>query len=626
MPATRSLSFQKQLEERFDQTYVQTTLPIFQRQNAGKDSDEIILLHDEMILSFEPGTSERQIKTILDRYDAEVVRQLRFTKNRYLVRANTASGASLLPLVDQLGSTTGVQSASPNFTQSVEYKINGNVLAASLGKPEVSVNLPQALKKLPALPQGPYPDSLMPYQWHLNSRRRKVLGRRTDVRAPEAWKQGNRGKGAVVAVLDSTIQWDHPDLKGNLYEVPQNLPDLMPGERYGWDFSKFNGIRTCSKQKPKDCALRDPDTRLNRRELATLRPNFQRMFKSDKAVLQAYSGLAQRIKRVRPKFSPRKIADLIRRQVLGRISSEFHGTMVAGAVAAKPAAKGGIVGVAPNAKILPVRVFGLGGTISNDGLLEAIAYSAARKVDVINLSLGSLLPNQATVDTVFSVLDENPNLVIVAASGNENVDGAGYPAAIPGVLSVGATNIQGNRSPYSNYGRRIDVTAPGGDVSLGNKGGILTTGGTFLTGFWKGIQPPKYRWGSAFDPLGQYVQVQGTSFSSPMVAGVVALMKGADPERRLSRQQMMKILRQTASYQPLDITQRDQNLHRLQKGIPSTTILNFGTPVSLPGAVRLEKPLPINEYYFGTGLVNAVAAVERTKQEVTTAEKAEKAT
>jgi serine protease len=210
-------------------------------------------------------------------------------------------------------------------------------------------------------------------------------------------------------------------------------------------------------------------------------------------------------------------------------------------------------------------------------------------------------------------LDANPNLVIVAASGNNDVDGSGYPAAIPGVLSVGSSNLQGNRSPYSNYGRRLDVIAPGGDTSVRQSGGILTTGGTFISGFWQGMDASKYAWGSAFDPLGRYVQVQGTSFASPTVAGVVALMKGEDVKRQLTREQIVKIIQTTASYQPLVITHRDQNHYRLQKGVPTTTILNYGTPVSNPGIQKPGEAFPIEQYYFGAGLVNAAAAVEQTQ-------------
>ncbi|MFM2432798.1 MAG: hypothetical protein RLZZ511_4012 [Cyanobacteriota bacterium] len=594
LPATRSLDYQQKLTQRLAQSYVQTTLPIFQRQEASSDSNETIILNDEMILSFEAGSSKSQIDAILKRYDAEIVRPLRFSKNRYVVRSRSVTGAGLLPVIDQIGGATGVQSASPNFIQSIAYQPKQSVTPQTLLERDNPT--PQSIANLPKAPNSPYPDSLLPYQWHLNSRFKQALSPRTDIRATEAWTTSNRGKGAVVAVIDSAIQWDHPDLQDNLYEVPQNLPDLMPGERYGWDFSSWERSQTCLNNDPKSCVAGDPDTRLSKEEVALLKPHFQRMFGSADVILQEYSDLAAQVRKRYPKLPPAKVAEMIRDYVLATISSEFHGTWVSGVIAAKPQAAGGVVGVAPEAKILPVRVFGLGGAISGDALIESIGYAAARKVDVINLSLGSLVPTQAEADQVFAVLDANPNLVIVASSGNEDLDGSGYPAAIPGVLSVGSSNLQGNRSPYSNYGRRLDVIAPGGDTSVRQSG--------------------EYAWGAAFDPLGQYVQVQGTSFSSPTVAGGVALMKGEDGKRQLTREQIVKIIQSTASYQPLKITQKDQNQYRLQKGVPTTTTLSYGIPVSNPGIQKPGETLPIEQYYFGAGLVNAAAAVEQTQKQV----------
>ncbi len=615
LPKTRSLDFQQTLKKRLEQSYVQTTLPVFQRKDAGKDNDQTIILHDEMIVSFEPGTSKSDINTILNRYDAEIVRPLRFSKNRYLARSRTASGAGLLAVIDQIGTVTGVQSASPNFIQALNYRPEMAAMPAATA-PESAIDPKQAVARLPKLPNQPYPNSLLPYQWHLDSRFRKAtLGPRSDIHAPEAWAKSNGGKGVVVAVIDSLIEWDHPDLKSNLYEVPQNLPDLLPGERYGWDFSGWDAQKTCLTSNPNNCAPGDPDTRLSEEELAIVKPHFQKMFQSDDVVLKDYADVAESIRRRYPKLDAKQTAAIIRRYILSEISYEFHGTMVSGVVTAKPQADGGVVGVAPNAKLLPVRVFGLGGEIKGDALFEAIGYAAARGADVINLSLGSLVPTQAEADQIFAVLDEHPNLVIVAAAGNEDVDGAGYPAAIPGVLSVGSTNLVGQRSVYSNYGRRLDVTAPGGDTSLRSSGGILTTGGTWISGFWQGTTVPTYTWGPTFDPMGRYVQVQGTSFSSPVVAGVVALMKGEDPQHKLSRDRLLQIIRDTASYQPLTIAKRDENRYRLQKGIPSTPLPEFGLPVSNPGINQPGAVLPIEQYYFGKGLVNA-AAVTAVQQAV----------
>ena len=616
LPKTRSIDFSQKLKQRLDQAYVQTTLPVFKRKNGETENTETIILNDEMLITFEPGTAPSKIKQILDRSNAEIVRPLRFTKDRYLVRSRNVSGANLFAIIDQIGSTTGVQSASPNFIQSMNHSLERKDLL-NLAAPEPAIDPKQPLT--PA-PNQPFPTSQISRQWHLDSRRSQTSpGPRTDVRAPEAWTKSRSGKGALVAVIDSAIQWDHPDLRSNLYEVPQTLSDLMPQERYGWDFSSMGNLITCNSSKT-NCAPGDPDTRIDATEVATLRPTFQSAFQSDAQILKTYAELADRIQK-QLKYSPQQAAELIRRIILNEISGEFHGTWVSGVIAASPQETGGVVGVAPNARLLPVRVFGLGGEITGAILMEAIGYSAVRGADVINMSLGSLLPTQAEADVIFSVLDANPKLVIVAAAGNENVDGAGYPAAIPGVLSVGATNLEGNRSYFSNFGRRIDVTAPGGDTSLGKRGGILTTGGTWVPGFWEGIQAPSYSWGPTIDTVGKYVQVQGTSFSSPVVAGVVALMKGEDPDRKLTRDQILEMVRQTASYQPLKVTKADENRYRLQKGVPSTVIPGgYGNLIaSLPGTIDPTqlKTLEIQPFYFGKGLVNAEAAVLAVQKQVT---------
>ena len=616
LPKTRSIDFSQKLKQRLEQSYVQTTLPVFKRKNGEIESTETIILNDEMLITFEPGTAPSKIKQILDRSNAEIVRPLRFTKDRYLVRSRNVSGSNLFAVIDQIGSTTGVQSASPNFIQSMNHSLERKDLL-TLSAPEPAIEPKQLLTPSP---NQPFPTSQLSRQWHLDSRRSQTSpGPRTDVRAPEAWAKSRSGKGAIVAVIDSAIQWDHPDLRSNLYEVPQTLANLMPKERYGWDFSSMGMTITCIDNSRTNCAPGDPDTRMDATEIAQLRPQFQLAFQPDAQILQAYPDLADRIQRQR-KYSPEQAAELIRRMILNPISAEFHGTWVSGVVAASPQETGSVVGVAPNAKILPVRVFGLGGEITGAILIEAIGYSAARGADVINLSLGSLLPTQAEADQIFSVLDARPDLVIVAAAGNENLDGAGYPAAIPGVLSVGATNLEGNRSPFSNFGRRLDLTAPGGDTSLGKRGGILTTGGTWIPGFWEGLQPPSYSWGPTIDTVGKYVQVQGTSFSSPVVAGVVALMKGEDPDRKLTRSQILEILGNTATYQPLKVTKADDSRYRLQEGIPSTVMpgRSGGVIGSLPGIIDASqvKKMEIQPFYFGKGLVNAEAAVLAVQKQV----------
>lgn len=289
------------------------------------------------------------------------------------------------------------------------------------------------------------------------------------------------------------------------------------------------------------------------------------------------------------------------------MSAEFHGTWSAGVIAAQPQAGQGTVGVAPNAQILPVRVFGLGGEITSARLIEAIGYAAERDVDVINLSLGGMLPDQELADQIFSILDAKPELAIVASAGNDSVDGVAFPAAIPGVISVGATNLDGKRTFYSSYGGRLDVGAPGGETSTVMSGGILTTGGTWVAGFWRGMTVPDYAWAGSLDAAGKYVQVQGTSFSAPIVSGIAALLKGVNPD--LKRDRLTQILQQTASYEGLQLSQSDRNRYRLQSQVGMTLMQD-----RLSGVFPFPTPVSAGQYFYGSGLVNAEAAVRAAKR------------
>jgi subtilisin family serine protease len=431
--------------------------------------------------------------------------------------------------------------------------------------------------------------SLQQTAWHLDSRDyRGSLLPRTDIRATEAWEISDRGAGARVAVIDSTLQWDHPDLINQLAcpDVPAAM--ALPEETCGYDFVDADG-----------------DTRLSEAELNVLKPGFQDSFRlDDRQLLAAYPDLAESL----GDMPPSQKAPVIRDYLRYRVEANFHGTWAAGVIAAQSSA-GGLTGVAPEADILPVRVFDLAGFTSIERLIEATGYAAARDVDVINLSLGSLLPSEALTHHLFDLLDQYPDLVIVASAGNSNLDGVGFPAAIPGVLSVGATTLAGERAPYSTYGGQLDVVAPGGDLRLGARGGILTTGGTWLPELWEGMAKPRSPWGYGVDPLGQYVRVQGTSFAAPNVTGVVALMRGEEAGRQLNREELLTRLLAASSPDALSLSEHDRKHYRLQRE------LGFGTVFNLPfvrrsGIHQPPEPIGAEQYYFGAGLVDALRAIE----------------
>lgn len=592
------------VQERLQQPYVQDTLPVLSR--AGED--DTIVLPNQIIVSFEPGTPQSRVQLILNRHGLELLRPLRFTEGRYLVRSRQGSGLGVLNLANRLNSSTGVQSATPNFVQTVSYRSVPEDFGA-LAWGDSGEDVDSWLGRLSGDKGQDWPGTdLYPLHWHLDSRAfRGDRQPRTDIHAPQAWAQGSRGEGVVVAVIDSLIQWDHPDLANSLYTVPETQANRLPGEVHGWDFS--SGEITC---KDDICAIGDPDTRISRDEMNQMRDDFQASFTlSPPELLQRYGRLAERIQEQEPELSPRQVANIIRRYIQRQIMGEFHGTWSSGVIAAQPCCDRSAIGVAPAAEILPVRVFGLGGEITIAALVEAIGYAAERGADAINLSLGGLLPDRELTDQVMAVLDAHPNLVIVASAGNESLDGVAFPAAIPGVLSVGATTLEGKRTAYSSYGGGLDVVAPGGDIRQVPMFGILTTGGTWVPEFWQGLEPPENPWALGLDPLGSYVQVQGTSFSAPATAGVAALVLAANGD--LSRDQVSDIIESTASYEALALTQSEANQYRLQAEVGLNTLRD--SQILRPtGIFKFPQPISPERYYFGSGLVNAAEAVEKAQQ------------
>ena len=121
-----------------------------------------------------------------------------------------------------------------------------------------------------------------------------------------------------------------------------------------------------------------------------------------------------------------------------------------------------IVAIAPASMIMPLRVFGDDGQSNLFSLAKAIRYAVDHGAQVINMNFGLLKPSLAVQDAVNFALASN--VLLIAPAGNDNTSQPQYPAAFPGVMTAAATNLSDAKSSFSNYGSYVFVSAPGVDV------------------------------------------------------------------------------------------------------------------------------------------------------------------
>ncbi|MFI5797679.1 S8 family peptidase [Streptomyces sp. NPDC051677] len=202
-------------------------------------------------------------------------------------------------------------------------------------------------------------------------------------------------------------------------------------------------------------------------------------------------------------------------------NSSWHGTHVAGTIAAVTNNNKGVAGIAYGAKISPVRVLGKCGGYDSD-IIDAITWASGGSVSgvpansnvakVINMSLGGDgACTSATQSAITAAV--NRGTTVVVAAGNENDNVANHsPGNCNNVISVAATNRTGAKASYSNYGSLVDISAPGGQTSTGTANGILST-------LNSGTKTPSTE---------SYAYYQGTSMATPHIAGLVALVKSAN--------------------------------------------------------------------------------------------------
>ncbi|MDO7905439.1 S8 family peptidase [Paenibacillus sp. JX-17] len=187
-----------------------------------------------------------------------------------------------------------------------------------------------------------------------------------------------------------------------------------------------------------------------------------------------------------------------------------HGTHVSGVISAIVNNGEGVAGMTWYNKVLPVKVLDSSGSGTTYSVAEGIIWAADHGAKVINLSLGNYADAQFLHDAVKYAFDRD--VVLIAATGNDNTERPGYPAAYPEVFAVSATDSHMKRASFSNYGDYVDVMAPGASIA------------------------------STF-PGNQYAALSGTSMASPHVAALAGLIRSINPD--LTNTEVMDLMRKS---------------------------------------------------------------------------------
>ncbi len=311
-------------------------------------------------------------------------------------------------------------------------------------------------------------------QWYLRPPTSEIL---SSVNAMDAWVFTTGHPGIIVAVLDSGIRPEHPDLS----------EQLLPG------YDMVSNVLAANDSDGRDSSGEDPGDWITAAESTDKTGEF-------------YECDAE--------------------------NSTWHGTMTSSLIAATTNNGIGMVGVAWGTRLLPVRVLGKCGGFDSD-IIAGIRWAAGLSVPgapinptparVINMSLGSSGPcNRVYSETIGALLRKSAPIVVVASAGNSSGLAVGAPANCPGVIAVAGLRHVGTKVGFSDLGPEITISAPGGNCVNIDSGSpclypILAATNTGQT------TPLTSTYSDSFNAS------VGTSFSAPLVSGAVALMLSINP-------------------------------------------------------------------------------------------------
>lgn len=318
------------------------------------------------------------------------------------------------------------------------YKINDgrnlfDVISALLQNPDVKWAQPNyAYKIFRTIPNDPdFGDK----QWYLNY---------TGI--PDMWDNvKGDNSNIIIAVLDTGIDTLHPDLQGRIYENAAEINGLegIDDDANGYIDDKY-GFDAVFSEQVSDNGTSD---------------NFYDDIMKNTQAPKDWNG---------------------------------HGTAVASVIGAKTNNRIGISGILWGGKILNVRVGNSDATMTTIDIIKGVVYAVRAGASVINMSFGGYSNDNLEEKAINEAY--NRGVVLIASAGNESYNYAAYPAQYGNVISVGAIQMDGTKSSFSNYGYRVDLMAPGSAIY------------------------------AALRNTSNYDYFDGTSFSAPIVSGCAGLL------------------------------------------------------------------------------------------------------
>jgi serine protease len=447
----------------------------------------------------------------------------RATKASKLARTSLSAKQSISAAIDVVQLQTPLSAAALNST-----------IGQLLADPQVEYAAPDLRRHIHAVTSDP----LLSEQWYLLSAQPAATG--TD----HAWDLTKGSSAVVVAVLDTGVRFDHPDL-GRSSAGGKILA--------GYDF--VTDVAVANDGDGRDADPSDPGDWVT---------------EADKQ---------------QPEFTKCDAA-----------SSSWHGTRVAGLIGGLTDNGVGVAGAGWNTRVLPVRVLGKCGGYDSDiiagmrwaaGLAVAGAPVNPTPAQVINLSLGSdggcTAAYRAAVDEITA-----KGVLIVASAGNEGGP-VSAPANCPGVLGVAGLRHVGTKVGFSSLGPEIGIGAPGGNCV--NTSGNLPCLFSIVVATDSGTRTPLAATYTDQNPLTANL---GTSFSGPMAAATAALMRSVNSN--LSPDQLTTLIKRSstpfpasdASIPQCHVSTSDADLQQAECGCTTQTcgagMLNTGAAVD--AAVR----------------------------------------